>query len=314
LSRVVHLLKAHGCSNDVFIVNEDDVVRMGDSERAALARALCRRDGAFGADGVYFVDRRAHPASAQYRNADGSLSELSGNGMRCVGRYVLDAEVTDRTTIQTGRYTFEVNRTPPNQGVERVAVRNLSPLMTSTPAVGLARWSRPDAAFIRAPNPHLVALVDEYDPRLLRLLCEDARQSYGPALNVTLGARLLQENSAYFARTDERGSGTTQSCASAACALVLLLVEHSLAMPGEQLLVRNLGGPISVKVELNGTRYQPTHIGNATYVYSTEADLASVLRGEVASIELDVFIDEVAAYDAVWRKNRARLGLLGLVE
>lgn len=80
--RAVHT-DAHG--NDFLIVLESDVP--DGTDWPSLARAACARD-AGGADGVLFVTPTPEGARMQLRNADGSYSEVSGNGVRCLGAWI----------------------------------------------------------------------------------------------------------------------------------------------------------------------------------------------------------------------------------
>jgi diaminopimelate epimerase len=78
--------KAHAFGNDFLLVDEHS---MPDGvDRAALARVMCERHRGLGADGVIFFSPASHGASMRLRNADGSPSELSGNGIRCLAAWI----------------------------------------------------------------------------------------------------------------------------------------------------------------------------------------------------------------------------------
>ena len=79
----MHITKMHGLGND-FIVIEGRV-----DDASALARALCPRRLAVGADGLLLVEPSKR-ADVRMRiiNADGSEAEMCGNGVRCFARYV----------------------------------------------------------------------------------------------------------------------------------------------------------------------------------------------------------------------------------
>lgn len=76
----VGVTKAHAYGNDFLFVSEDDAP----GDPAALARALCARHTGVGADGLILYRRRQGGATMRLWNADGSASELSGNGLRCL--------------------------------------------------------------------------------------------------------------------------------------------------------------------------------------------------------------------------------------
>ncbi len=80
----LRLVKAHAYGNDFLLVPEE----AGTGDMALLARALCHRHHGVGADGVILYTRSGTRATMRLWNADGSVSELSGNGLRCLAAYV----------------------------------------------------------------------------------------------------------------------------------------------------------------------------------------------------------------------------------
>jgi diaminopimelate epimerase len=80
--------KAHAYGNDFLFVPASDV--RGDLP--ALARRLCHRHSGIGADGLIVFESRPSGATMQLLNADGSASELSGNGLRCLAALVSRAQ------------------------------------------------------------------------------------------------------------------------------------------------------------------------------------------------------------------------------
>ena len=75
-------VKAHALGNDFLLLDAADVPKVPD--RPALTRALCERRRGIGADGAIFYSARTDGAVMQLLNADGSRSEVSGNGVRCL--------------------------------------------------------------------------------------------------------------------------------------------------------------------------------------------------------------------------------------
>jgi diaminopimelate epimerase len=80
----VRVIKAHAYGNDFLCVPAADV----QGGLAALTRAMCHRHHGIGADGVLIYEFRDQGATMRLLNADGSVSELSGNGMRCLAALV----------------------------------------------------------------------------------------------------------------------------------------------------------------------------------------------------------------------------------
>jgi diaminopimelate epimerase len=96
----MHLTKAHAYGNDFLFVPQEAVT--GDA--AALARALCARHEGIGGDGLILYSVRPKGATMRLLNADGSPSELSGNGLRCLAALVARAQRLqpgDRVTADT---------------------------------------------------------------------------------------------------------------------------------------------------------------------------------------------------------------------
>jgi diaminopimelate epimerase len=77
---------AHG--NDFLLINDAELP--SGIDRGALARRLCRRKPGPGADGLIVFGEGADAIRMQLRNADGSYSEVSGNGVRCLGAWIAD--------------------------------------------------------------------------------------------------------------------------------------------------------------------------------------------------------------------------------
>src|SRR6187455_581211 len=84
---MTRLVKGHAYGNDFLLVPLDDA-RGGGVEFADLARAMCDRHQGIGADGLILYEFLDRGATMTLINADGSLSELSGNGLRCLAAHV----------------------------------------------------------------------------------------------------------------------------------------------------------------------------------------------------------------------------------
>jgi diaminopimelate epimerase len=81
---VVRVVKAHAYGNDFVCAPAADAA----SEPSSLARAICHRHHGVGADGLLLYTARDRGASMRLLNADGSWSELSGNGLRCLAALI----------------------------------------------------------------------------------------------------------------------------------------------------------------------------------------------------------------------------------
>ncbi|NOT27127.1 MAG: diaminopimelate epimerase [Acidobacteria bacterium] len=98
------VIKAHAYGNDFLFVDITELHIASDA-RPALTRRLCHRHEGIGADGVIFYGLRTRGATMSLFNADGSASELSGNGLRCLGALVARAQRLERgaeVVVDTG--------------------------------------------------------------------------------------------------------------------------------------------------------------------------------------------------------------------
>jgi diaminopimelate epimerase len=107
----VTLTKAHAYGNDFLLLRAAELG--GCADVAAFVREICDRHRGIGADGVMIIEETAEGAMTRLFNADGSTSELSGNGVRCVGAWLgfeRNLSAGDAVTIGTGagpkRLTF----------------------------------------------------------------------------------------------------------------------------------------------------------------------------------------------------------------
>src|ERR671934_2645621 len=115
--------KMHGCGNDYIYV--DCVRTKAPKDPVALARAISDRHFGVGGDGLILICP-SEKADARMRmfNADGSESEMCGNGIRCVAKFVHDHGIAkkDRLTIETGRGVLTLDLTVANGKVVQVRV------------------------------------------------------------------------------------------------------------------------------------------------------------------------------------------------
>jgi diaminopimelate epimerase len=153
----LRVTKAHAYGNDFLFVDARDVA--GDN-LATLARALCAHHTGVGGDGLIATELRPAGATMQLWNADGSASELSGNGLRCLAalvakaqRLALGATVTVDTTagvktlelqaIEGERYTFRAALGPP----ERIRQANI-PVLGETITASLLSVGNPQCVVL----------------------------------------------------------------------------------------------------------------------------------------------------------------------
>src|SRR3990170_2822564 len=113
--------KMQGTGNDFLLVETDDEGR----DWGALARAMCERHCGVGADGLMLVmPSRAADVRMRLFNADGSEAEVSGNGVRCLVKYVVERGLADphegRLRVEAASGVIEAEVFGDGRRVERV--------------------------------------------------------------------------------------------------------------------------------------------------------------------------------------------------
>jgi diaminopimelate epimerase len=214
--------KGHGTGND-FVILPDPDGRL-DLPPAAVARICDRRFG-IGGDGVLRVVRTAaagpqvpgsQPAEwfMDYRNADGSIAEMCGNGVRVFVRYLLDTGLAagPEIAVATRAGLRPVREEPDGQ----LTVNMGGAQVTGAGQVRLG-GTRLDGLAISVGNPHLACVTDapvgDFDLSAPQLL---AGPSPAGGVNVEV-VRVTGEHQAEM-RVHERGSGVTLSCGTGAVA------------------------------------------------------------------------------------------------
>jgi diaminopimelate epimerase len=258
----IPFLKGHGTENDFVIVPDPDNAL--DLTPAAVA-ALCDRRSGIGADGVLHVVRSAaHPeakgmaADAEwfmdYRNGDGSIAEMCGNGVRVFARYLQhaghvtegDLAVATRGGVKTVHIAKTVSDSGSAAGDITVGMGSARlPEGDVTVSVGDRTWP---ARNVNMGNPHAVAFVaDLADAGDLHTPPPFSPPSaYPDGVNVEF---VVDRGPRHVAmRVHERGSGETRSCGTGACAVAVAAARRDGADPTVT------GTPATYTVDVPGGR------------------------------------------------------------
>src|SRR5918992_287773 len=143
--------KMHGVGNDFIVFDPGEVAGL---DLPSLARKACDRHFGIGADGV-LVPEPSEVADLRmvYLNADGSSSEMCGNGLRCLARYAKDRDMVAREamTVATGAGVKKVVLF--DDGSSRVDMG--APSFDAEVGVGGFRFLR-----VSMGNPHAVAFLE----------------------------------------------------------------------------------------------------------------------------------------------------------
>ncbi|MEY9485821.1 diaminopimelate epimerase [Streptomyces calvus] len=297
MSTRIAFLKGHGTENDFVIVPDPE--NAIDLPPAAVA-ALCDRRAGIGGDGLLHVVRSAaHPEARHmageaewfmdYRNGDGSLAEMCGNGVRVFARYLQRAgHVTEgdiAVATRGGVKTVHIAKTASGSGSATgdITVGMGSALLPEgdvTVSVGARSWP---ARNVNMGNPHAVAFVDDlahagdlYTPPAF-----SPADAYPDGVNVEF---VVDRGPRHVAlRVHERGAGETRSCGTGACAVAVAAARRDGADP------RVTGTPVTYTVDVPG----------GTLVITERPD------GEIEMTGPAVIVAE-GEIDAEWLENALR--------
>ena len=226
--------KGHGTENDFVLLPDPDGALDLTATRVA---ALCDRRAGIGGDGVLRVVRAAaDPDSAamaadaewfmDYRNADGSVSEMCGNGARVFGHYLVAAGLAAPGPIPVAtRGGVRLVTVPVDGDISVEMGRPTFATLRATPvvAVGDADGERSwPATSVSIPNPHAVAFVDR--PRRCRSAHASPRELAPPAMfpdGANVEFVVVRAPGHLAMRVHERGVGETRSCGTGACAAAI---------------------------------------------------------------------------------------------
>jgi diaminopimelate epimerase len=234
----VHVVKGHGTENDfVLLPDLDGAIDL----TAELTRRLCDRRAGIGADGLLRVVRSENDDTARsmaerapyfmdYRNADGSLAAMCGNGVRVFARYLQRERLIGNETVVGTR-----------GGPRRVWLDGSGDIMvdmggptfpdlqqrvTSAPLQGVR------GTVVDIPNPHVVVPVSTVgELRALDLSRSPVvDQPRADGQNVEFVVRRGERHLSM--RVHERGVGETRSCGTGICAAVVAAAATDRMVPG----------------------------------------------------------------------------------
>jgi diaminopimelate epimerase len=316
----MRLVKTHGSLNEIFALDATPAAWASGAGLREFVRRVCDRAAwTGGSDGIYLYDASSPRTRAWFFNPDGSSAEFCGNGMRGLGRLILDLRGTDTEVVASGGRDYTVHRAPSTpEGVRQV--------LLELPAVEFA--AQPPPPFegytaVTVPNPHVVAVVTDYSEPALIQAGTQAGKVFPDGANVSFllplppaavpaasasGVFSASDVPGVFVRTFERGAGLTPSCGSGVVASRAAYSRVTGLDPGQRLVVRNAGGVAAASIRVRDSGWFPVLEGNATVVYRAEADLSGRQSGP-----LDYDAGENAAYTSLDEQNTACLKANGVV-
>ena len=276
--------KMHGIGNDYIYINAFEQ-KIDDPN--ALALKLSDRRFSIGGDGVILICP-SDVADAKMRmfNADGSEGMMCGNGVRCVGKYVYDNLLTDKSrdtiTIETlsGIKTLKITAVDGKAELLEVdmgkAILKASdiPVIYENEEKVIAKPLIVDSkehivTCVSMGNPHCVTFVDDVDLLELEKIGPsfENHEAFPQRINTEF-VKVIDEKTLQM-RVWERGSGETWACGTGACATVVAACENGYCKKGDDITVHLRGGDLII----NYTDERVLMTGPATKVFDGEIEV-----------------------------------------
>jgi diaminopimelate epimerase len=262
--------KMHGCGNDYIYIN-GFVEKVPNEEKPALAKRLSDRHFGVGSDGLIFINpSKIADFEMEMYNADGSRSEMCGNGIRCVGKYVYDKKLTTQTRLHVesmGQVKL-LELTIEDEQVTMVRVNMGSPLLirstlpvqpmmiettvsdATTEELSASEPIVVDGTLyhmtcVSMGNPHAVVFVEDVDHLVLDrgLGSSFEHHEHFPNRTNVEFVKVLNPSLVQM-RVWERGTGETLACGTGCCAVAVAGVVNGLTK--NSITVKVLGGELLI--------------------------------------------------------------------
>lgn len=251
----IHFTKMDGAGNDYIYV---DTTRYPISDPQTASVKWSNRHTGIGSDGLVLIGKPSILSGADFSmrifNADGSEAKMCGNASRCIGKYLYERHLADRSEIKletlSGVKTLSLTLSPDRLTVTGVTVDMLQPAFHQASQydeqVGLdalREYGHP--LFVSMGNPHCVVFVD--DIAAIDVARVGAMGEHLPAFPERCNIEFAQLTGTDELRTRvwERGSGITMACGTGACATAVAAAhvgltsrESDVVMDGGRLHVR----------------------------------------------------------------------------
>jgi diaminopimelate epimerase len=277
----VPFVKGHGTGNDFVVIPDLDGIRGLSAEQV---RFLCDRHTGIGADGVLRVVRTEHAPDSglgsdgaeffmDYRNADGSLAEMCGNGARVFVRYLKAAGLITGSEVTIGTRGGIVNASmlvDQSITIDMGRADSVGVGERLTVSVGERTWA---ATGVHVPNPHAVVFVESLEDAgdLLHRPQVAPPAVFADGVNVEFVTRIGPDHVAM--RVYERGVGETLSCGTGACAVAWVARRSADAGTAGELPTGTM------QVDVRGGSLRITETAEGNLLLNGPADL--VARGTV---------------------------------
>ncbi len=250
--------KMQGCGND-YIYVDGFAEQIPREKKPEIVRALSDRHFGIGGDGVIFVNPSEEADfEMEMYNRDGTRSEMCGNGIRCVGKFVYDKGLTQKTELRiiSGSSIKHLTLFLQEGKVSTVKVNMGAPILRAVdiPVIShkeevIGEEIEADGSIYRMTcvsmgNPHAVVFVEETEELLLERIGPlfENHERFPNRVNTEF-VKVLDEETVKM-RVWERGTGETFACGTGACAVAVACVLNGLTK--ERVRVQLKGGELEI--------------------------------------------------------------------
>ena len=250
--------KMQGAGNDyVYINGFTEKV----PEKAEFVKRVSDRHFGVGSDGAIFINPSdIADFEMEMYNADGSRAEMCGNGIRCVGKYVYDYGLTDKTDITVesfGKIKYLKLIPGPDGKIESVTVNMGAPILKGSeipvrvdkdkvvdePVNVLGKEYR--MTCVSMGNPHAVVFIDDTDSLDIESIGPHFENHEMFPNRVNTEFVQVVDRSRVKMRVWERGTGETLACGTGCCATAVACILNG--KTDDEVTIQVLGGEIIVK-------------------------------------------------------------------
>ena len=261
-----------GLGNDYVYVNCLEE-RVPDPEETA--RLVSDRHFGVGSDGLILIcPSKAADFEMRMYNADGSRGEMCGNGIRCVGKYVYDYGLTEKTdiTVETLAGIKHLEIFPQDGKAREIKVDMGAPVVSAIDSPIEVNGRESHITEVSMGNPHAVLYIEDVQGLAIEKVgpCFETHPRFPNRVNTEF-ARVLDRQTVEM-RVWERGSGETLACGTGACAVAVASMVNGLTE--HQVTVRLLGGDL--KIQWDGKDGSVYMTGPARTVFEGTVDLENL--------------------------------------
>lgn len=275
---MIKFTKMHGLGNDYVYI---DAINQKIENESSLAKFVSNRHFGIGSDGLILICKsKVADFKMRMFNSDGSEAEMCGNGIRCVGKFVYDKGLTNKTTVKietlAGIKTLILNTKDGKVETARVDMgepileaEKIPVISTEEPVKNLeleAENKKFKFTCVSMGNPHAITIVEntkEFDVEKYGKVLE-VDKAFPKKANIEFAQIIDRQN--INMRVWERGAGETLACGTGACATAVACNLNGLT--ARKVNIELLGGTLNI--EWNETDNHVYMTGPAVTVFDGE--------------------------------------------